>query len=330
MRAMVIEQFGMADGFVERDMPRPSMKPGHVLIEVHATSVNAVDLLIRHMGPPFLAPELPAVLHSDVAGVVVDVAPDVHDFRIGDEVYGCAGGLLGLGGALGEYMLADADLIAHKPRSVGMAESAALPLVTLTAWEALRERAVVKPGQKVLVHGGAGGVGHVAIQLAYAFGADVYATVSSELKGNIAHAFGAKDVIDYRRTPVSEYVNRYTDGNGFDVVFDTLGNENLIKSFEAAKLNGDVVTTVSLGQYDMTTAHLRGLSIHVVFMLIPLLHNINRAHHGAVLREAARLVDEGKLRPLIDPHKFTIFDVAAAHQLMESGEHIGKIVLTRD
>lgn len=330
MRAMVVEQFGDGSVFTEREMPRPPMKPGHVLIEVHATSVNPVDLLIRQMGPPFLAPELPAVLHSDVAGVVVDAAPDVRDFMVGDEVYGCAGGLLGLGGALGEYMLADARLIARKPKSIGMAESAAMPLVTLTAWEALQERALVKPGNKVLVHGGAGGVGHIAIQLARVLGADVYATVSSESKGNIARAFGARDVIDYRETSVPEYVNRYTDGNGFDVVFDTIGNENLVKSFEATKLNGDVVTTVSLGRYDMTTAHLRGLSVHVVFMLIPLLHNYNRVHHGAVLEKAARLIDEGKLRPLMDPNKFTILEVAEAHKLMESGEHVGKIVLTRE
>lgn len=330
MRAMLIEEFGAVDRFVEREIPRPTMKPGHVLIKVQATSVNAVDLLIRQVGPPFLAPALPAVLHSDVAGIVVDVDPEVKEFKIGDEVYGCAGGLSGLGGALGEYMLADTNLIAHKPKCVNMAEAAALPLVTLTAWEALHERVHLRPGQKLLVHGGAGGVGHIAIQLAAAIGADVYATVSSEEKANIARTLGANTTINYHDTPVSDYVERYTGGNGFDVIFDTLGNENLMTSFEAAKLNGDVVTTVALGQYDMTTAHLKGLSVHIVFMLIPLLHNTQRNHHGAILREAAHLVDAGKLRPLIDPNAFTMSNVAAAHKLMESGEHVGKIVLTYD
>ena len=330
MKAMVIEQFGEPDVFIEKSVPSPAMKPGHVLIDVQATSVNAVDVLIRRMGPPFLAPQFPAVLHSDVAGVVVEVAPDVKEFKSGDQVYGCAGGLLGMSGALGDFMLADANLIAHKPKSLSMAEAAALPLVTLTAWEALLERAVEKPGQKILIHGGAGGVGHIAIQLARIAGAQVFATVSSEEKAAIAKKMGATETINYGQTQISEYVGKYTDGRGFDIVLDTVGNENLVRSFEAAKLNGNVVTTVALGQYDMTMAHLRGLSIHVIFMLIPLLHNVNRSHHGRILSEAAKLVDEGKLRPVIDPHSFSFEEVAAAHRFMESGRHVGKIVLTKN
>lgn len=330
MKAMVIEQFGEPDVFVEKTIPRPGIKPGHILVDVQASSVNAVDVLIRRHGPPFLAPSFPAVLHSDVAGIVVEVASDVKDFKPGDLVYGCAGGILGMGGALAEFMLADAALIAHKPKRLSMAEAAALPLVTLTAWEGLHERAVAKPGQKVLVHGGAGGVGHIAVQLAQIAGAQVYATVSTDEKASIVKDFGAIASIDYRRTPVQEYVDKYTGGQGFDIVFDSIGNDNLMHSFEAAKLNGNVVTTMSLGQYDMTTAHMRGLSVHAVFMLIPLLHNINRSHHGRVLSEAAKLVDDGKLRPLLDPHRFKFSEVSEAHRLMESGGHIGKIILTRE
>lgn len=330
MRAMVIEQFGEPEVFVERSIPCPAIKSGHVLIDVQATSVNAVDILIRRMGPPFLAPQFPAVLHSDVAGIVVETASDVREFKPGDQVYGCAGGLIGTGGALGEFMLADAALIAHKPNSLSMAEAAALPLVALTAWEALRERTIAKPGQKILVHGGAGGVGHIGVQLAKLAGAQVFATVSSDEKAAIARNLGADEAINYRRTQIQEYVAEYTGGNGFDIVFDTIGNENLVRSFEAARLNGNVATTVALGQYDMTMAHLRGLSVHVIFVLIPLLHGINRPHHGRVLGEVAKLVDEGKLSPLIDPHRFSFKEVAEAHRLMESGEHIGKIVLTRD
>lgn len=330
MKAMVIEEFGGPEVFVEKTLPQPSMEPGHVLIDVRASSVNAVDLLIRHMGPPFLAPPFPAVLHSDVAGVVVEVADDVEDFKPGDEVYGCAGGLPRMGGALAELMLADARLIAHKPQSLTMTEAAALPLVTITAWEALHERTKVGPGSKVLIHGGAGGVGHIGLQLAHAAGAEVYATVSSDEKAAIARDFGANTTINYRNEEVLDYVEQYTAGEGFDIVFDTVGNENLMRSFEAAKLNGDVVTTVSLGQYDMTMAHLRGLSVHVVFMLIPLLHNRQREHHGHILSEAATMVDKGLLRPLIDSRVFSFGQVADAHRLMESGEHLGKIVLSRD
>jgi len=330
MKVMVIEQFGEPDVFTEKAVPRPELKSGHVLIEVQATSVNSVDVLIRRHGPPFLSPSFPAILHSDVAGIVVEVASDVKGFKPGDLVYGCAGGLPGMAGALGEFMLADALLIAHKPASLSMAEAAALPLVILTAWEALRERVVAQSGQKILVHGGAGGVGHIAVQLAKIAGAQVYATVSTKEKASIVKELGAIETIDYDSMPVIDYVNQYTGGQGFDIVFDSVGNENLLRSFEATKLNGNVVTTMSLGQFDMSIAHLRGLSLHVIFMLIPLLHNINRSHHGRVLSEAAKLVDEGKLRPLIDPHRFTFNEVSDAHRLMESGKHIGKIVLTRE
>ncbi len=154
------------------------------------------------MGPQFLSPPFPAVLHSDVAGVVTEVASDVAGFKPGDEVYGCAGGLPGMGGALGEFMLADASLIAHKPKSLDMPEAAALPLVTLTAWEALRERVVAGSGQRVLVHGGAGGVGHIAVQLAHIAGAEVFATISSTDKATLAKNLGASDTIDYRSTSV--------------------------------------------------------------------------------------------------------------------------------
>lgn len=330
MRAMVIEEFGGPEVFKPMEIARPELLPGHIMIDVHATSVNAVDLLIRQMGPEFLTPPFPAVLQSDVAGVVRAVADDVTAFKPGDEVYGCAGGFPGMGGALAELMVADANLIAHKPKSLNMAEAAALPLVTITAWEALYERTRITAGDKVLIHGGAGGVGHVAVQLARAAGAEVHATVSSEEKAAIAQRLGAATTINYREQEVGSYVQEYTAGEGFDVVFDTVGNENLMRSFEAAKRNGEVVTTVSLGQYDMSVAHLRGLTLHIVFMLIPLLHNRGREHHGKILRAAASMVDRGELQPLLDAHQFSFEQVADAHALMESAEHIGKVVVTRN
>lgn len=330
MEAIVIDQFGDTSEFRRTELPKPELKPGHLLIEVAATSVNPVDLMIREMGPAFLAPGLPAVLHGDVAGTVVETAPDVVDFEPGDEVYACAGGVLGQGGALSEFMLADAALVAHKPKSLSMREAAALPLVSITAWEALRQRVAVKSGDKVLVHGATGGVGHIAIQLAKAVGAEVYATASTEAKLAHGRELGADHLINYRESSVREYVERHTGGNGFDVVFDTAGSENLINSFEAAKLNGNVITTVALGSTDLTTAHLRGLSLHVVFMLIPMLHNHRRHEHGAILREIASLVDAGHIRPLLDPHLFSMAEVGAAHRLMESGEHVGKISLEWD
>jgi NADPH2:quinone reductase len=208
-----------------------------------------------------------------------------------------------------------------------MREAAALPLVTITAWEGVFQRAGIKPGNSVLVHGGAGGVSHIAIQLAKHAGAKVYAAVSSEKKAKIARSFGADEVIHYESEDVKSYVNRLTGGKGFDVVFDTVSGGNLPKSFEAAKFNGEVIATVALGQFDLSPVHLKGLSLHVIFMLIPLIHGVNRSAHGATLRDAARLVDEGKLHPLVDPHEFQISDVAEAHRLLESGKAVGKVVL---
>jgi NADPH2:quinone reductase len=271
---------------------------------------------------------LPAVLHGDVAGVVEAVAPDVRGFRPGDEVYACGGGVKGMGGALAEFMLVDAALVALKPKSLSMIAAAALPLVTITAWQGIFERAPIGPGTKLLIHGGAGGVGHIAIQLAKQAGAQVFVTASSPRKMAVARSLGADEVIDYRRESVQNYVARLTDGNGFDVVFDTVSGGNLKHTFEATRLNGDVVATVALGEFDLSPVHLKALSLHVIFMLIPLIHNVGRSAYGEILREAAALVDEGKLRPVIDPHPFPMAKIADAHALLESGEALGKVVLS--
>lgn len=181
MQAYVINQFGDATVFQASEVATPENQPGHVLIRVAATSVNPVDYKIRSGAVADIAPEFPAILHGDVAGVVEAVGENVEQFKLGDEVYACAGGVKGLGGALTEYMLADADLVAKKPHSLTMAEAAALPLVSITAWEGLIDRAKIRPGQTVLVYGGTGGVGHVGIQLAKWAGAKVYTTASCQV-----------------------------------------------------------------------------------------------------------------------------------------------------
>ena len=172
MKAMIIRRFGGSDVFEATEIDTPRLQPGHVLVKVAASSVNNVDLMIRQLGKELpLSPDLPAVLGMDFAGTVTAVAPDVENFKVGDEVYGCAGGLADLQGSLAEYMLADARLIATKPKSLSMQAAAGLPLVGITAYEGLIRAGIqTRPkGQKVLVHGGAGGVGHVALQLAQYF-----------------------------------------------------------------------------------------------------------------------------------------------------------------
>ena len=329
MKARVIERFGKPTIFQTIELPKPTVQPQHVLIEVAATSVNPVDTKIRSGAVADIAPDFPAVLHGDVAGTVVAMGEGVESFKIGDEVYACAGGVKGVSGALADYMLADARLVARKPKSLTMRQAAALPLVSITAWEGLIERAQVQPEQRVLVYGGTGGVGHVGVQLAKWAGTTVYATVSSEEKAAIAQQLGADVAINYRQTPVEEFVAEHTDGEGFDVVFDTVGNDNLQNAFKASKLNGTVVSTVSLSKQDLTLLHAKGLTLHLVYMLLPMLSGTGRVRHGEILSEVTRLTDAGQLRPLIDSRAFSFADVAAAHAYAESGEAVGKVVVSQ-
>ncbi len=327
MQAMILNEYGENAKFHPADLPQPPVEPGQVLVRVAATSVNTVDTMIRQLGQENLplSPNLPAVLGMDFAGTVEAVGDGVTDFSPGDEVFGCAGGLADLQGALAEYIAADARLIARKPKALSMREAAALPLVGITAYEGL-QRANVKAGQKVLVHGGAGGVGHVAVQLARHFGADVFATGSGVAQMAAIERFGGTP-IDYRTETVADYVARCTNGAGFDAVFDSVGGANMTNSFEAAALNGHVTTTVSLLEIDLTPAHFKGLSLHVVFMLIPMLHNHKRDVHGSILSELSKIADSGALKPLLDDKPFSLAEVGQAYDHLTSGQAIGKVVV---
>ena len=325
MHAQIIREFGEPDVLQPAQLPDPTPGPSQVLVRQVATSVNPVDYKLRSAGQG-LAPELPAVLGCDVAGVVAAVGDDVTSFAVGDAVYGAAGGVKGMGGSYAELIATDARLLAPAPTTIPLREAAALPLVTITAWEGL-DRAGVKSGDTVLVRGGTGGVGHVAIQLARAQGARVFATASSPEKAAIARRLGAEDTIDYRAETPEAYVERLTNGRGFDVVFDATGGSDIATAFASARLNGQVVTIVAGYQADLSPMHAKGLSLHVVFMLIPMLHDTGREVHGQILRNAAALVEAGQLEPLIDPDRFTLERIADAHRKAESGRPLGKIVV---
>lgn len=328
MKAMIINQFGDSSVFEAADIAKPEVTAGNLLVKVAASSVNTVDTMIRSMGQdlaPITPANLPAVLGMDFAGTVEAVGEGVSDFAVGDEVYGCAGGMADLPGALAEYMLADARLVAHKPKSLSMREAAALPLVGITAYEGL-VRANVGKGQKVLVHGGSGGVGHVALQIAKHFGADVYSTGGGDAQVALIESLGATG-INYKNESVADYVAKHTGGAGFDVVYDSIGAANLLNSFEAAALNAHVATTVSMVELDLTLAHFKGLSLHVVFMLIPMLHNHKREEHHEILSKIAEIVDAGALKPVVDEHAFSLEEVGKAHDLLNSGKAVGKVVI---
>lgn len=328
MKTMVIEKFGGTDAFHEREMPKPALMSGHMLVQVAATSINPLDVKMRSGGFQPITHPFPAILHGDVAGVVVGLGEGVSKFKVGDEVYGCAGGVASYQGALAEYMLVDADFMAHKPKKLNMSQAAALPLVAITAWEALFDRAKLREGQRVLIHGGTGGVGHVAIQLAKWRGAKVFTTVSSEEKGAIAKKLGADELIFYRQESVPDYVERCTGGQGFDVVFDTLGGSTLDASMQALAHFGQVASILGGSTHDLTPLFMKNGTLHMVIMLAPLLSGYGRSQHGKIMEKVAELVDLDKIHPLLDEHKFSFTQVGKAHERLESGKAVGKVILT--
>jgi len=310
--------------FVSTEIDKPTPKKGEVLVKIHASGVNPVDNKIRIGVSPYASPVLPAILGTDLAGVIEQVGEGITQFKAGDEVYGLAGGVLGLQGTLAEYTAVDADLLALKPKNLTMKEAAGVPLVLLTAWEGLIDRAQVKKGDKVLVHAGAGGVGHMVVQLAKIFGAEVFVTVSSP-KADTVKSFGAT-AID-KNTPVEDYVNQYTNGKGFDIIYDTLGGQSLDNSFKAIRHYGQISSCAAFGTHTLATSSLRSASIHGVFVLHPMISGEGRKHHGDILTEVTKLIEEGKLKPIIDQRKFTLDNAIEAHKAVSDGSSFGKIVI---
>jgi NADPH2:quinone reductase len=327
MRAVVLQEFGTPLVLSEIDKPHPG--PGQVLVKVKASGVNPLDTKIRAGKAAHAKRTLPAVLGLDLAGVVEEVGAHVTGFAPGDEVFGMTGGVGDIQGSLAEYAAVDALLLAHKPASLAMREAAALPLVVITAWEGLVDRAQVHAGQKVLIHGGAGGIGHVAVQIARARGAEVFATASAP-QLDVVERLGATP-IDYIATSVDEYVAKHTGGEGFDVIFDTVGGPVLDASFAAVRTyTGHVVSALGWGTHSIAPLSFRGATYSGVFTLLPLLTGRGREHHGEIMREAAALADAGALKPRLDPRRFTLADVADAHAAVESGATQGKVVIDVD
>jgi len=323
MYAYIVEE---ASGpFLRVELPRPTVSENDVLIRIHASGVNPLDTKIRAGVAEHAKQSLPAVLGLDMAGTIEEVGGSVTSFKPGDEVYGMVGGVGGHQGTLAELIAVDADLIALKPKSLSMREAAALPLATITAWEGLVDRAKVDAGKSVLVHAGAGGVGNVVIQLARAFGAAVFSTVSSD-KSGVVKELGAIP-IDYRSLSVEDYVAAHSAGVGFDIVYDTVGGVTLDASFVAVKrYTGHVVSALGWGSHSLAPLSFRGATYSGVFTLYPLISGEGRAHHGEILAKAAALADGGKLRPLLYKERLNIRDVGIAHDLVASGP-LGKVVL---
>ncbi len=322
MQAAVAERVGEPLRLLQVSTPRPAA--GEVLIRVAASAVNPLDTKILAGAAEHARQPLPAILGIDVAGVVVAAGDQVTRFRVGDAVFGMAGGVGGHPGSLAEYMAADERLLARKPANLSLREAAAVPLVFITAWEGLVDRAAVSAGQHVLVRGGAGGVGQMALQIARARGA-VTAATGSPAASEAIERLGATFVD--KAEPPAEVVARMTGGEGFDIVFDTAGGASLDAAFAMVRRFGHVVSALGWGSHALAPLSFRAASYSGVFTLLPLLTGDGRDHHGEILDAARALAEAGDLTPALDPRHFTLATAGDAYRAVETGEVHGKIVV---
>ncbi|TFI55427.1 alcohol dehydrogenase [Mastigocladus laminosus UU774] len=330
MKAVLMTAPGNPEVLQLQDVTNPGVPVGEteLLIHLRAAGVNPIDTKLRKRGT-FYPDQMPAILGCDGAGIVEAVGAAVKNFNVGDEVYFCNGGLGAHQGNYAEYTTIDERFAAHKPKSVSFAVAAAAPLVLITAWEALYERGRLEPGDRVLIHAGAGGVGHVAIQLAKLKGADVCTTVGSQEKANFVKQLGADYPILYKQTDFVQAALDWTGGEGVDLAFDTVGGETFHQTFPAVRMYGDIVTILEPNANTVwRTARNRNLRIGLELMLIPMAQGIVEAqqHQAEILTECAKYIDAGKLKIHVS-HELPLAEAVKAHQLIESGSTTGKIVL---
>jgi NADPH2:quinone reductase len=325
MPAALLDAPGMP--FRLATVTRPAPGRGQVLVRVAASDVNPLDVKIHAGSADHARHPLPAILGIDLAGTVEALVPGVTRFQPGDEVFGMTGGVGGHQGSLAQYAAVDADLLALKPANLSMRETSVLPLVFITAWEGLVDRIAVHAGQSLLVLGGAGGVGQMAIQIARARGAEVFATGSPTSKAAIER-LGA-NFVD-RSEPVEEFVARLTGARGFDLVYDTVGGSELDRAFVAVCRFGHVVSSLGWGMHALAPLSFCAATYSGIFTLLPLLTGEGRAHHGEILSEATHLAETGRLLPSLDPRRFTLNMVGEAYRTITGGMARGKLVIDID
>jgi NADPH2:quinone reductase len=328
MRAMVLRGHGAPDVLHLEEVPEPALRDTDVLVAVHASSVNPVDTKVRARAS---APrEFPLILGYDVSGTVVRCGPAASQWQPGDEIFAAPN--LFRSGANAEFVALDARSAARKPRSVDHATAAVLPLVSQTAWEALHLRARIQPGMDVFIQAGAGGVGHIAVQLAKLHGCRVITTAGREESLAFCRdVLRADDVIDYRSmnggTDMAEAVKALTGGRGVPVAFDTVGGDGFVQCLDCVAVNGHVVTilgaSTDLRQRGQGLLY-RNVTISYEFMGIPTAHEIEPERPGKILATIARLVDSGALRPEVR-HRVALEQLADAHRQVETGRTIGKV-----
>jgi NADPH2:quinone reductase len=316
-----------------RDIEKPELpSPHHLRVKLAAAGVNPLDTKLRAK-PVYYPDKLPAILGCDGAGIVEKTGSAVTRFKEGDAVFFNNGGIGDEPGCYAEYTTLHEEYCAASPANISLQDSAALPLVLITAWEALIARANLQSGQTILIHGGAGGVGHIAVQLAKHLGAHIAVTVSDDKKEGLAQGLEAEKIIRYKEEDFVLDVVEWSGNKGVDVVLDTVGGETFLRSFNAARIGGKIVSLLAtpLAAEDVQLARLRNLSLCYELMLTPQLMKLHgeRIRQRRILEQGAQLVEAGKLGVLVS-YALPLKDAAEAHRLIEKGGVTGKIILTMD
>ena len=330
MKAFILDRYGSNDGVRAGEMPDPELRDDDVFVQIHAASVNPVDLKIRGGKLKLILPyRLPFILGNDLAGIVIRVGSGVQRFKPGDEVY--ARPDEDRIGAFAEFISIKEDAVADKPKQLTMEEAASIPLVGLTAWQALIERANLKKGQKVLIHAGSGGVGTFAIQLAKHLGA-IVATTTSTANLDWVKRLGADIVIDYKKDDFATFLHDY------DVVLDTLGGEVLEKSVRVLKPGGKLISISGPPDPDFAKDIGSSWILRLVMRFLSYRIRKKAKHHhvsysflfmrpsGDQLREIGSLIDSGIIRPVVD-RIFPFESTKEALAYVEKGRSKGKVVI---
>lgn len=310
---MVTPRFGGPEQFEEREVPTPKPGPGQVLVRVVVSGTNPVDAKLRHDGS-WAGLKPPVILGYDVSGVVAEVGPGVTEFSPGDEVFYTPEILGNPSGSYAEFNVVAVGIVARKPKGLSHEEAAAVPLAGGTAWEAVVRRIKLRVGETILIHGGAGGVGSFAVQIAKAAGARVLATASAE-NHELLRKLGADVTIDYKTQDVAEVALRETGGAGVDAVFDTAGG-NVPASTLAARPFGRLATILGVSG-DLRGLYTRNQELHGVFLL----------RERKRLEEMAPLLERGLIKPIVDA-VLPLAQVSEAHRRLDTGHGRGKVVLS--
>ena len=337
MKAILMSEAGSADVLQLREIEKPELpSPHHLRVKLAAAGVNPLDTKLR-VKSAYYPNSLPAILGCDGAGMVEKIGSAVTRFKVGDTVYFNNGGLGGNQGdepgCYAEYTTLHEEYCAASPSNLSLQDSAALPLVLITVWEALVERVNLQAGQTILIHGAAGGVGHIAVQLAHHLGAHIAATVSDSKKATLVQGLEADKTILYKEQDFVAEVLQWTEGKGVDVVFDPVGGETYLRSMNAARIGGKIVSLLStpLSLADTQLARLRNLSLCYEQMTTPQLMKLHdeRIRQRRILEQCSKLIEDGDLGVLVS-FALPLAEAQQAHRMIEQGGVMGKIILTME